>query len=495
MQRNFKWLLLLVISGLLFSCQKDLQQPENKQKINLSPALQAVKIGVQERLALLSGITLGVFQDNPDLFSKYQKSIAKRGLRKGREAIYFSEILNDDQSLEHGFSREFIKEFKARFNSGNYPNNDKTEAIRIKLLKEINQNSASGSVQRNFTVDEQLLFLPFLGSNIYFPFSENFQNSTVTPFTCYDPQDENATTVVVTKTKNGITTNQTVSGADDWSETHPTIVIRLDDLVAGNQLDRYNNSSCAQSDFFKTLCPNEVLDIDSVPPPPPPNPSYCGPLQSNIAPYAYTTIDDRYLIAVSIPKVRLLGNLRFGFWSGSNRIAVYRGNARIAQPNRQVFSEAVIDTSFQVMTQDISRKNGKDKTWVDCNSPYNNNWRLEQNENYVAFTVVKSWLYFAGTDINFSAKAGVVYDTATHKFIPSFTGSADVAGKISIRRREDLEAEQNINRLSLLSNALGNNFGLQGTCTTNVDCSENKDWSIRQFSTKMQFYFRVNICY
>jgi hypothetical protein len=314
-----------------------------------------------------------------------------------------------------------------------------------------------------------------------------------------------------------------VNGQDQWAAENPVWVFLLDDIIAGNHYDQYLKSPCARGNFLSALCDNELLPSDKVivntPPPPPPNTTYNGPLENNIPPFAHASItNDKYLLSATIPRIRIKQNVRPGFWNGDNEIYMYRGNARIAHPERENFSEAVIDTSWQVHHKKISRSSGRRGWWVDVGAAYSYQWREEQDNNYIAVTYLAHWLTFSDWELNFKASAGVIWDTTRipvtvtvtdpntglsgtvttfrqRGWVPSISARADVNGKITLdRRREKLMGEVNITRASFMANAIGNNFGL-GICGNTGASLCERDWAIRSIGNNYEYFWRVNITY
>jgi len=160
-----------------------------------------------------------------------------------------------------------------------------------------NATTASSTLYSSTT---DTIFIASLGGQLYFPYSENFAALNPLQFyTTSNPLSDTATGVIVTFHKvicrvrgdrmcDDVYIRQRVIG--EWAETNPTLVVNLAD---------------------------RPLPADPTPPPPVVT---CSDLTANTIP----TLDDRYFISNSIPKIRLTENIRFGFWSGSNRIKFFK---------------------------------------------------------------------------------------------------------------------------------------------------------------------------
>jgi hypothetical protein len=431
-------------------------------------------------------------------------SFIKINRNNGRgESIYFKDLLSANQPISASFRDKYLSEFVKRLETGefHFANRVKEE---LKIAREKGKlNISSLNTAGSFgDWDFNYLTMAHIGSYIYFPFSDNF-DSNVDPEVhyTYDPLNPQAIETEVFWSVGNQFMSDVVNGQDQWAAENPVWVFLLDDIIAGNHYDQYLKSPCARGNFLSALCDNELLPPDKVivntPPPPPPNTTYNGPLENNIPPFAHASItNDKYLLSSSIPRIRIKRNVRPGFWNGSNRIRMYRANARIAIPNRDNFSEAVLDTSMVVINEaKISRKNGKNGSWVDQNSVYTYDWRQEQYDHFIVMTYVAHWLYFEGADIDFGVNAGVEWNNTLQAWVPKFDAMVKVKGKIKLeRRREKVMGEISIPRASFMANAIGNNFGL-GTCHDTGAPYCERAWSVRSIGDNFEFFWRVNITY
>lgn len=519
-----------VLAALLLfafaACRKDITpktpQPDT-DNLALSPEKQAIANVVKSRLDLVTLVSMDVFQDNPQLKKQVISFIHQNRKADKGESISFSNILQSKAPVTKDFTNKFLSEFADRLETGNF-------AFAERVRKELDLVRKKGKitvVANRITTgtdfsdwDFDYVTMAHIGAYIHFPYSELFEtNADPLLHYTHDPLNPQVFETEVFWEEGQEYSSNWVTGNEEWAMQNATFVFLLDDAIAGNHLDRYVLSPCAQGDFLRNLCNNELLSnsliVDSVPPPPPPPATYNGPLQNNIAPFAHSTItNDKYLLSATIPRIRIKQNVRPGFWNGDNEIYMYRGNARIANPERENFSDAVIDTSMQVHHKKISRSSGRRGWWVDVGAAYSYQWRQEQENNYIAVTYLAHWLTFTDWELNFKTSAGVTWDTTripvtvtepttgitvtTYRqrgWVPSFSAKADVNGKIKLdTRREKLMGEVNITRASFMANAIGNNFGL-GICSNTSASPCERDWAIRSIGNNYEFFWRVNIIY
>jgi len=497
---------MFFVSFTIVACKKDIR-PVNEtgetSKIQLTTEKKVIADQVKNRLELITLISMDIFESNSQLKNAALEAIKKNRKSGKDERISFNDILQSNTPITTDFSKIFLREFASRLESGNFPYvkrvQNELEKVRVNGRLDTRSLGTFGDFgDWNF----DYITMSHIGSYIHFPYSEFFENASNPQLHyTFDPLNPQATQAEVFQ-KDGQTYNSDwVSGDEKYAMENATWIFLLDDVIAGNHYDNYMQSPCAKGDFLNQLCANEILPPYQTqplsPPPPPPNTTYNGPLENNIPPFAHATItDDKYLLSASIPHVRIKRNVRPGFWNGSNRITLYRGNARIAVPNRNNFSEAILDTSFAVINQkEISRKNGNKANWVDESSVYTYQWKQEQVDNYLVVTYIAHWLYFDGGDIDFKANIGVEWNNTLQIWVPKFDANASVKGKISInRRREIVMGEIYIPRASFMANAIGNNFGL-GTCNNTGASYCSRDWAVRSIGSNFEFYWSVNITY
>jgi len=497
-------LAMFFVSFTIVACKKDIgpvTETGETFKIQLTTEKKVIAEQVKNRLELITLISMDIFESNSQLKNAALEAIKKNRKSGKDERISFNDILQSNTPITTDFSKSFLREFASRLESGNFPYvkrvQNELEKVRVNGRLDTRSLGTSGDFgDWNF----DYITMSHIGSYIHFPYSEFFENASNPQLHyTFDPLNPQATQAEVFQ-KDGQTYNSDwVSGDEKYAMENATWIFLLDDVIAGNHYDNYMKSPCAKGDFLRELCANEILPPDQTqplsPPPPPPNTTYNGPLENNIPPYAQATItNENYLLSASIPRVRIKNNVRFGFWSGANKIILYRGNARISVPNRNNFSEAIIDTSFAVITKDISRKNGRDANWVDESSVYTYSWKQEQFDNYLLVTYIAHWLYFDGADITYNASIGVEWNNTLQIWVPKFDANASVKGQISMRKRQVVMGEICIPRSSFLGNAIGNNFGL-GTCKNTGASYCDREWSVRSIGSNFEFYWSVNITY
>ncbi len=517
-----KILVTLLITIVLFSCRKNDRQFNNINTPKVTnEILGEIQTETKQRFELITLLVSDVFSERPDLLNKFKKSIVKKDYQKGSEAIFFKDILANKTNLETGFANEFITQIVAKFRNENFRGKERVTAILSKIKKEISEKISSTKTTDDLNITTQTLLLPHLGSQLYFPFSEDFANqANLNPFYCYDPLNESATTVEVFREVNGILQTQIVTGDDSWAELNATIVIKLDDQIAANHLDQYVQSPCAQNRFYDALCPNEVLDIDGVDSVPPPPVSYCGPLTYNIQPAAYTTLGDNYIFSAYIPHVKLSENLRWAFWSGSNKLALYKAKAKVIAAHINDIGQAFRNSSNQVGEIEVKRKYGRKNWWVTLDAPlqWSSDWQIIEFENYQALSILKHWLNLNNAELNFNVNAGAKWDTtrvrnitprpgggfdttyAPKGWTQDYNATASVVGKISYdRTREAFVGEHTVTRRSFTLFPIGDNFGL-GTSATRYTPEgpalySPTPYAIRGIGDKFQYYFKVRLCY
>jgi len=499
-------LAMFFVSFTIVACKKDIgpvNETGETSKIQLTTEKKVIAEQVKNRLELITLISMDIFESNSQLKNAALEAI-KTNRKSGKdERISFNDILQSNTPITTDFSKSFLREFASRLESGNFPYvkrvQNELEKVRVNGRLDTRSLGTSGDFgDWNF----DYITMSHIGSYIHFPYSEFFENASNPQLHyTFDPLNPQATQAEVFQKDGQNYNSDWVSGDEKYAMENATWIFLLDDVIAGNHYDNYMKSPCAKGDFLRELCANEILPPDQTQPlslpPPPPNATYNGPLENNIPPYAHASItNDKYLLSSSIPRLRIKRNVRPGFWNGSNRIRMYRANARIAVPNRDNFSEAVLDTSLVVINeQKISRKNGKNGSWVDENSVYTYQWKQEQYDHFIVMTYVAHWLYFDGADIDFDVNAGVEWNNTLQAWVPKFDAMVKIKGKIKIeRRREKVMGEMNIPRASFMANAIGDNFGL-GTCNNTGASVCERPWAVRSIGDNFEFFWRVNITY
>lgn len=507
---NFKLTTCFLLVCLFFTmaCRKeDLNKLESVNKtLELSPAKQAVASEVRQRLQLITLVSMDIFEKNPDL--KMQAfSIIQQNRKIGRdEALYFKDIVKYSAKVPRAFAEQFLSEFGRRLESGKFGFADRV-TNELQKIREKGKIANQESHRRIFKVNDwnfDWVLLAHIGSYIHFPYSEMFEQvSNPQIHYTFDPLNPNAQQTEVYWQTGSQPNSKWQYGNESWAMQNATWVFLLDDIIAGNHLDRYELSPCANGSFLGYLCENELdqtsdfgIRQDSVPPPTPPNVNYNGPLQDNIPASAHATItDDIYLLSATIPRIRIKGNVRpGGFWNASNRITMYRGKVQIANPTNRNFSNAILATSLTVFEKNITRSNGRNKNWVDCGAVYTNQWKQEQFDNYIAVTYVAHWLYFDGSKINFDASASVRYDSTAQTWVPQLNANGKVKSIIYVRKREKLLGEIYLSRASFIEKAIGNNFAL-GTCSVTGASLCDRQWAVRSIGSKFEYFLRVQITY
>ena len=372
-----------------------LSPPADVEQVQLSPQKIGVANQVKSRLQLITLITMDIFEQNPGLKTQAIMAIHQNRNAGKDEALYFKDI-TENKNLPGQFAGAFLQAFAARLESGNFAFAQRVQE-ELALVREKGRQAPRRDqiVQHSFDQwDFNYVLMGHIGAYMHFPYSE-LHNPGSSPqlYYAYDPLMPTATTTEVFWMNTGQPYYQ-YAGGEQWAIQNPTLVFLLDDEIAGNHLDHYLNSICAQGNFMNELCAYELLPPDTGmitqlnPPPPPPNATYFGPIENNIPSWAHATItNDKYLLSGSVPRIRITENVRpGGFWNGPNRLYFYRGRAKIFAPDNPSFSQAVrtdstnISVSLGDVAISISRNEGRNGLWVDFNGTLTEYWAQEQKE-------------------------------------------------------------------------------------------------------------------
>ena len=469
------WFLLL--TTLLLCCKKNV-----KEFSKLTDNLSVKQLEIRDRLEQISIISSVIFAENPDLLNQYVVSVKNKLIKfpQDEESLTFMEILKNASFIEPGFSKQFVKKYLEKFYSSNYPKADKftllTEKIKSSLDKIDTKNNSSKITEFNIANNSyssitDTIFIASYGGQLYFPYSQNFNSVTANQFWyTSDPLSETKTTVEVHKvipkpydpTAFPILIFRTVS--DEWAEGFPTLVANISDNM--EDIERPMN------------------------PTPPPPVIQC----SNLVYNTISNLDDNYTISNSIPMIRLLENIRYGFWSASNNIVINQAYVKLINPtvNPNTGTLSVDAHSRSVGDIRIKRRDARKKNWVSFGPIWNPNWKMEQKENYMVIAYKKSFISASNITVDYSVKAGITYNPVTLQWIPSFTGNVTASGKISIGKNYGKYGEDWIPRESILTNAVGDFFNIGTTVSENI--YTQTPFTIRQLN-KFQYYFKTNICY
>jgi len=153
---------------------------------------------------------------------------------------------------------------------------------------------------------------------------------------------------------------------------------------------------------------------------------------------------------------------------------------------------AITAPNRPVGTSRIKRKEARNGIWKDFGPIWNPDWKMEQKDNYMVIVYQKSWLSGTNLTIDYTVKAGIEYNATTQTWVPSFTGSVTGSGSFSVGKNFGKYGEDWIPRSSILTNAVGDFFGLGTTVTQNIYLPT--PFTIRAIN-KFQYYFKTNVCY
>jgi hypothetical protein len=121
-----------------------------------------------------------------------------------------------------------------------------------------------------------------------------------------------------------------------------------------------------------------------------------------------------------------------------------------------------------------------------------------QEDNFQVLTILKNWLNWNDAGIDYNIKAGVVFDPATGKFVPSLNASVGRSGSLKYERlREAKISEAYVTRKSFVVAAVGNNLGLGTSAQFQTPDGQTLDptgYAIRAIGGNFQYYFLPNVC-
>ena len=449
------------------ACQREVKQVNQPaETVTASNSFTAL------RLQQIAAITQEVMRD-ASIEADFRKALLKKSAGKPgeEESIYFREITQERFTYAQTFYRAFKKRYMEIFNSGAYPNADRFTAVTEAIQKEIASGGSSNPNMRSLCAassEYDYVFWTDNGTQIYFPYSENFDRSTETPSFAYDPGDDRLNIPVSKTLSNGRTTS--VSADEAYVQLHPVYVI--------NQ---------GPDEAFRCGM------IDSVPPPPPS--ITCRKLDYNTISDA---VDDRYVVSSTMPKINLTKNYRSWF-GGGNYLKLYQaytvphnlnidpstGQLPVGDTSRLIYNTGKIKRKY---TGDVNHS----EHWVDFNQVWSGDWRLMQYNHVMILAYQGGFLSGGLGKINYEVTAGLKWDTLSKRYLPSFNIGAKVSGTLDLDGKWFSDGTVDITRRDMLSHVWGDNFGL-GTAKS-IGLDPINEWSVRPCG-HMNFYFAHTICY
>lgn len=460
----FKITNFLFLVFFIFSCKRELPAISVNQKEKEDPSF------IKQRLKQATLIMAATMKEE-NLANEFNNIIATRieFNANNDEALSMYSIVHNKFPIASSFSEKFIRIYKEKFFSGNYPNSESFKSVTEKVKEEIaaTQSNTNAPVNSSSQGPDDIIFMTSDGVQIYFPYSDNFINSRETvAFTYYPLREQEIVTAYKIVDDNLIS----FDADDDYAFNHPVYVLN------------YTGADC-----ILASCP---IGIDSFPPPPPPPPrSTCQTMEYNtVGDY----INDLYVVSVAMPKIRLTEQYR-SWVGGSNYISLNQlyaipRNLSIDSTNGSL---AVSDTNRVVISRfQIKRKAVIKKQYVDFGQIWNGDWRLLQYNNAMLISYEGGFLSNTSGGLNFNVNAGIKYDTSQHRWVPQFDAGVDLRVHIDFDKRWKEDGTDYISRRDALAHIVGDTFG-NGTA---LDAGETIPWTVRKCGHVL-YYFKNVICY
>jgi hypothetical protein len=332
---------LVAIVLISSSCSKEVPSNPDLQSPNgLSPENMAIKSRLEQRAL----ITTTVMKDNEivKLFVKAVKNKIAAG-KMNEEAITFKEILDEQPAYVSDFAKKFKEKFGEIYYAHNYFRANK---FPIPLLPIPTTKNGASTANGQFYND---LFSDNDGSQIYFPYSENFsQVDILSPAITYFPLQEVEDVEAYQNDENDDDNVLTFIANELYAKNNPTFVLNINEI--GN--------------IKSPLIDNTLSD--------PSNRLQNRRIENNVL---SDTLDDKYVLSVYIPKVKLLKNFRT--WLGGSNFFVMvqcyaKPNYLVVNP-QPTLNPIGVNERYVCKDFKIRRKYVGD--WVDCNLIYNDDWK------------------------------------------------------------------------------------------------------------------------
>lgn len=483
---------IFALAFLFVSCQKTLMHNELTVDDTISLNPKGIETGLH--LEQISIITGEVFRDKK-LQQEFQNLVIRvaSNYEQEDEAIYFKQIINGNI---YGVGQDFCMNFKKRylqiFNEGKYFKAEKFKTITEKIkskwsnTRSTSNGSSLSSIQRPGPYHEgpnngqyEEMFLTDEGTQIYFPYSENFPNSTETPAIASDPgYDVDEATAYI---YSGNNPPRPLLVNEDYAELHPLYVINLGPLGENGEI---------------ILLGDPLMDLPPIPIPGDPTTTPPPPILQGCFTLNYNThndaVDDRYIVSNTIPKIMLTQDFR-SFLGGGNYLKLHqvyaipvnlsvdadKGSLAVGtNPNREVFTTSKIKRKYK-------------NQWRPFGQVWSGDWKMIQHDHAMAYAYQGGFLAGGDPKIKYKIGAGIKYDAEKKKWVPSFDASVSLECEFSLKGKWFLaHGTDVISRRDMLAHVVGNNFGL-GTA---LEAGETTAWTIRK-SGSIKYYFKNAICY
>lgn len=462
----------LCLSAVLITALTSWKGNGNKHQEKKEFKNRAASEELRKRMEQRAIITATVFKDRK-LLQLYVHAIKEKIAANDQndEAITFDEIAEANEKYVTEFAPAFKTAYLAVLKEGDY--------YRASTFGDP-FGEYSGRLEKTNGSKEDELFYKNDGAQIYFPYSGDFEEANVSDVAVtYHPLEEveeNEAFRVVGEKAGEV---ETIKVDEAFVQDHPTLVINFDEDELAGKLDGGQGPQNPQ---------------DPVPPP-----IECNLLVHNTF---SDVLDDRYVITVMMPKIKLLRNFH-SFIGGANYITIYQcyanpGNMNI---NPTPTLDPITSTSRIVVHEFKIRRNKKAK-WIDFNQIYNDDWRLIQYDNPMLLWVKRGWFANPTAAVDLSVGGGVKLDTIrihipghpdslSYRWLSSFNLGATAKLHIDVGPKYQYLGSDYVTRRGLLANCVGDNFG-NGTA---LDAGEQTPWSVRRLSDAMLYYFKVRECH
>lgn len=450
---------LLAIVLVTVSCSKEVPGNPDLQPLNiLTPENMALKSKLEQRAL----ITTSVMQDKEivKLFVKAVKNKIAVG-KMNEEAITFKEILDEQPTYVSDFAKKFKEKFGEVYYAHNYFRANK---FPVPLQPIPTTKSGSSNVSSQLYND---LFSDNDGAQIYFPYSENFNEQDIlSPAITYYPLQEIENVEAYQNDENDDDNVLTFIANELYAKNNPTFVLNINEI--GNIKSPFvdNMLSDPSNSLQNRRIENNVLS---------------------------DTLDDKYVLSVYIPKVKLLKNFRT--WLGGSNFFVMvqcyaKPNNLLVNP-QPTLNPIGVNERYVCKDFKIRRKYVGD--WVDFNLIYNDDWKLEQYDNPMLIYSKQGWFYNSNGEANINVTAGLRIDSLrnnsgniSYQMVPTFNAGISVGFKVVLGTQYEFRGSDYITRRGMLANIVDNNFG-NGTLEY-----EKTNYTVRKIGDCLQYAFVVN---
>ena len=447
---------IVLVAG---SCSKEVTSFSDLNSQNgLFPENLALKVNLEQRAL----ITTAIMKDKEivKLFAKAVKNKIAFG-KMNEEAITFKEILDEQPAYVSEFSKKFKEKFGEIYYAHNYFRANKFPVpIQPIPLTKSGNSKVSSQIYNDLFSDND-------GTQIYFPYSENFEKfDNLSPAITYYPLKEIEDVEAYQNDGSQSDNVFTFMANESYAKNNPTFVLNINEI--GNLKSPFVDNML--SDPFNRLQNRRI--------------------ENNVL---SDTLDNKYVISAYIPKVKLLKNFRT-WLGGSNFFVMIQCYAKpnYVEVNPQTLLNPIgVNQRYVCKDFNIRRKNVGD--WVDFNLIYNDDWKLEQYDNPMLIYSKQGWFYNANGEASLNVTAGLRIDSVrnnlgniNYQLVPTFNAGVSVGLKVVLGPQYEFRGSDYITRRGLLANIVDNNFG-NGTLEY-----QNVNYTVRKVGDCLQYAFVVN---